>query len=153
MAKGKLTDEVQTFVVTSLAMFDTPMTVADAVKKEFGIEITRQAVECYDPTEKAGAKLAEKWKALFEEARKAFVEDTADIAISHRAVRLRALHRMSEKAEGMNLQFAAALLRQAAEEMGGTYTNRREFTGKDGKDLPTPVSPVTIFQLPDNGRG
>lgn len=27
-----------------------------------------------------------------------------------------------------------------------------EHTGKDGKDLPTPT-PVTIFQLPDNGRG
>lgn len=27
-----------------------------------------------------------------------------------------------------------------------------EHTGKDGKDLPSP-NPVTIFQLPDNGRG
>lgn len=27
-----------------------------------------------------------------------------------------------------------------------------EHTGKDGKDLPAPVTPVTIFQLPDNGR-
>lgn len=27
-----------------------------------------------------------------------------------------------------------------------------EHTGKDGKDLPAPT-PVTIFQLPDNGRG
>ena len=28
-----------------------------------------------------------------------------------------------------------------------------EHTGKDGKDLPAPTAPVTIFQLPDNGRG
>ena len=28
-----------------------------------------------------------------------------------------------------------------------------EHTGKDGKDLPAPAAPVTIFQLPDNGRG
>ncbi len=48
---------------------------------------------------------------------------------------------------------ASSLLKQAAEEVGGSYTNRRELTGKDGKDLPVPVSPVTIFQLPDNGRG
>lgn len=27
-----------------------------------------------------------------------------------------------------------------------------EHTGKDGKDLPAPSIPVTIFQLPDNGR-
>lgn len=145
MAKGKLTDEVQTFVVTSLAMFDTPSTVADAVKKDYGVEITRQAVECYDPTKKAGAKLAEKWKSLFDEARKAFIEDTATIAISHKAVRLRALQRMAEKAEDMrNLPLAAQLLEQAAKEVGGAFTNRREHTGKDG--APLPASPTIIFE-------
>ncbi|PLU18353.1 hypothetical protein BMJ31_20250, partial [Sinorhizobium medicae] len=80
-------------------------------------------------------------------------EDTATIAISHRAVRLRALQRMAEKAEiQSNMVLAASLLKQAAEEVGNAYTNRRELTRKDGKDLPVPVSPVTIFQLPDNDR-
>ena len=95
----------------------------------------------------------EKWKALFEETRKTFLEDTATIAISHRAVRLRALQRMSEKAEMQgNMVLAASLLEQAAKEVGDSFTNRRELTGKDGKDLPAPTAPVTIFQLPDNGR-
>jgi hypothetical protein len=154
MAKGKLSVEVQTFVVQSLACFDSPSTVVAAVKKEYGEEITRQAVEGYDPNKKAGANLAEKWKLLFEETRKAFLEDTSQIAISHRAVRLRALQRMAEKAEAQgNMVLAASLMEQAAKEVGDSYTNRRELTGKDGKDLPVPVSPVTIFQLPDNGRG
>ncbi|WP_342242652.1 DUF2280 domain-containing protein [Ensifer sp. OTU672] len=154
MAKGTLKDEVKTFIVQSLACFDTPSVVVEAVRKEFGATITRQSVEGYDPTKKAGSKLADKWRMLFEETRKTFLEDTASIAISHRAVRLRALQRMADKAETQgNMVLASSLLKQAAEEVGGAYTNRREITGKDGKDLPTPVSPVTIFQLPDNGRG
>ncbi|OOG61971.1 hypothetical protein B0E45_31690 [Sinorhizobium sp. A49] len=153
MAKGTLKDEVKTFIVQSLACFDTPSVVVEAVRKEFGATITRQSVEGYDPTKRAGSNLAEKWRLLFEETRKTFLEDTATIAISHRAVRLRALQRMAEKAENAgNMVLASSLLKQAAEEVGNAYTNRRELTGKDGKDLPVPVSPVTIFQLPDNGR-
>uniref|UniRef100_UPI000A1207FF DUF2280 domain-containing protein n=1 Tax=Ensifer aridi TaxID=1708715 RepID=UPI000A1207FF len=135
MAKGKLKDEVKTFIVQSLACFDTPSIVVDAVRKEFGETITRQSVEGYDPTKKAGSNLAEKWRLLFDETRKTFLEDTATIAISHRAVRLRALQRMAEKAENQgNMVLASSLLKQAAEEVGGAYTNRRELTGKDGKD-------------------
>ena len=153
MAKTKLTREQQTYVVQALACFDTPSVVSAALKKDFGLAFSVQAIEAYDPTKKAGARLSMRWRALFEETRKTFLEDTASIAISHRAVRLRALQRMADKAEGQgNMVLASSLLKQAAEEVGGSYTNRRELTGKDGKDLPVPVSPVTIFQLPDNGR-
>lgn len=151
---AKLNREQQTYAVQALACFDSPSIVAAALRKEFNVSLTPQSVEAYDPTKKAGRNLALRWKALFEETRKTFLEDTASIAISHRAVRLRALQRMADKAEGQgNMVLASSLLKQAAEEVGGNYTNRRELTGKDGKDLPVPVSPVTIFQLPDNGRG
>lgn len=152
-AEPKLTDEARAFVVQSLAMFDPPSVVAAAVKKDFGLTITPQGCEAYNPTKRAGAKLSDKWKALFTETRRAFLEDTAEIGISHRTVRLRALQRMVERAEGQgNVAMAAQLLKQAAEEMGNAYTNRRELTGKDGKDLPA-AGTVTIFSLPDNGRG
>lgn len=154
MAKAKLSNEVKTYIVQALACFDSPSVVAAAVKKDFGLDVSRQLVESHDPNKKAASGLAPKWRVLFEETRKTFLEDTASIAISHRAVRLRALQRMADKAETQgNMVLASSLLKQAAEEVGGAYTNRREITGKDGKDLPTPVSPVTIFQLPDNGRG
>ncbi|MBZ9600738.1 DUF2280 domain-containing protein [Phyllobacterium chamaecytisi] len=153
MAKGKLSVEQQTFVVQSLACFDTPMVVVAALKKDFNVVVSAQAVEVYDPNKRAGRKLSMRWRALFEETRKTFLADTATIAISHRAVRLRALQRMADKAETQgNMVLASSLLKQAAEEVGGSYTNRRELTGKDGKDLPTAVPAVTIFQLPDNGR-
>lgn len=154
MAKAKLSDEVKIYIVQALACFDSPSVVSAAVKKDFGLDVSRQLVESHDPNKKAASGLAPKWRVLFEETRKTFLEDTATIAISHRAVRLRALQRMADKAETQgNMVLASSLLKQAAEEVGGAYTNRREITGKDGKDLPTPVSPVTIFQLPDNGRG
>lgn len=154
MAGPKLSDEVKAFIIQSLACFDGLAVVVAAVKREYGIEISKQLCESHDPTKKAGAKLGERWRVLFEETRKSFLEDTSSIAISHRAVRLRALQRMADKAETQgNMVLASNLLKQAAEEVGGSYTNRRELTGKDGKDLPVPVSPVTIFQLPDNGRG
>jgi hypothetical protein len=152
MAATRLTDEQQGFVVQSLACFDTPAAVAKAIKTEFGLTFSSQAIEAYDPTKAAGRRLAERWRLLFEETRKAFLEDTAQIAISHRAVRLRALQRMAEKAEGQgNLVLAASLMEQAAKEVGDSYTNRRELTGKGGKDLPA-AGAVAIFQLPENGR-
>lgn len=152
MAKGKLTPEQQTYVVQALACFDPPGVIVAALKKDFGVTISLQAVECYDPFKRAGRNLTNRWLAIFKETRKAFLEDTSKIGISHRAVRLRALQRMSEKAETQgNIVLASSLLEQAAKEVGESFTNRRELTGKDGKDLPPPQ--VTFFSLPDNGRG
>ncbi|KQT52260.1 DUF2280 domain-containing protein [Aureimonas sp. Leaf427] len=143
MAKGKLTDEVRTHIVQGLACFDSPSVVAASVKKEFDVTVSPQAVEAYDPTKRAGRNLSEKWRTLFEAARTSFVEDTARIGISHRAVRLRALQRMAEKAEDMrNLALAAQLLEQAAKEMGEAYSNRHrlEHTGKNGGPIEHAVS-------------
>ena len=88
MAKPKLSDEVKTYIVQALACFDSPSVVAAAVKKDFGLDVSRQLVESHDPNKKAASGLASKWRALIEETRKTFLEDTATIAISHRAVRL-----------------------------------------------------------------
>ncbi len=152
--KGKLNPHQQAYVVQCLACFDTLATIKDNLKKLHGVEVSVQAIECYDPNKHAGRNLAERWKTLFEETRKSFLEDTSGIAVSHRAVRLRTLQRMAEKAEGQgNMALVAQLIEQAAKECGNAFTNRRELTGKDGKDLPAPPAAVTIFELPDNGRG
>ena len=150
---AKLPEEAQVYAVQALACFDTPTVVAQAIKKDFDVVVTPQAVETYDPTKRAGQKLSQRWKTLFEATRKEFLEDTSKIAVSHRSVRLRALQRMTEKAEGMgNLALSAQLFEQIAKEMGDAYTNRRELTGKGGAPLPTAPA-VVMYQLPDNGRG
>jgi len=148
----KLTDEARTFVVQSLAMYDPPSIVAAAVKKDFDLIITPQGCEAYDPTKRAGAKLSDKWRALFKETRSTFLEDTSRIGISHRATRLRALQRMADRAEGQgNLALAANLHKQAAEEMGNAYTNRRELSGPGGEPIRSEgrvdVSGLTSEQL------
>lgn len=148
-----MTDEVKSFIVQGLASFDTPTQIAEAVKAEFGLTISPQGAQAYDPTKYTGRKLAAKWRVMFEQARKAFVEDSSSIPIAHRSTRLRALQRMAAKAEAKgNFPLAAQLHKQAAEEMGNAYTNKREITGKDGKDLPTAAPAVAVFALPDNGR-
>lgn len=121
-----LTTDVRAFITQSLACFDTPSQVAEAVKINYGIIVPRQQVEQHDPTKYAGKTLAVKWKELFFEAREKFKQETQDIPIANRAYRLRALGRMADKAESMrNLPLAAQLMEQAAKEMGEMYVNRR----------------------------
>ena len=133
MPQNPLPDEVKTFIIQQLACFDTPSTVAKTVKDEFDVEISRQQAECYDPTKRGGRDLSEANRLLFTETRKTFLEDTASIGVSHRVVRLKTLQRMAHKAEEMkNLPLVAQLLEQAAKEMGGAYTNRRELGGIGG---------------------
>lgn len=145
MTQNTLSDEVKTYIVQQLACFDPPSVVARAVKDEFGLDLTRQGVEIYDPTKRSGKDLSEGYRLLFAETRKAFLEDTASIGIAHRTVRLRNLARMAQRAEDMkNLALAAQLHEQAAKEMGNSFTNRREIAGPGGgplKVITTTMSP------------
>ena len=121
-----LSNEVKAFIVQALACFDTPSQVAAAVREEFGLEVTRQKCEAHDPTKRAGRDLAKRWVTLFEDTRKRFREETAEIPIANRAYRLRALGRMVEKVEGMrNYGLALQILEQAAKEVGDVYVNRQ----------------------------
>jgi hypothetical protein len=158
MAKSEeLPGPVKAFIVQRLARFDMPSQVVKAVKEEFGLEVSRQRVHFYDPTTRAGRALNEELKVLFFETREKAKQDLDAIPSYHKAIRLQRLDAMIMTAiERGNVPLAAQLLEQAAKESGGAYTNKQqhEHTGKDGKDLPaTPAAQVTIFQLPDNGRG
>lgn len=123
--EAKLTDEAKAFAVTALACFDPPSVVAAAIRTEFGITITPQTAEAYDPTKRAGRRLADKWVALFETTRKTFLENTAAIPIANRAVRLRRLDRMSLRAEDKgNIPLAVQIIVEAAKECGDVHINR-----------------------------
>lgn len=128
MAKGKLGEEIKTYIVQALACFDSPSTAAASVKKEFGVEVSRQLVESHDPTKRAGSGLPEKWRVLFAASRKTFIEDTSLIGIAHRSVRLRKLAGQVELNETRgNSAMVATLLEQAAKEMGDAFTNRQKL--------------------------
>ena len=44
-----INDEIKEFIVRGLATFDTPSEVVEAVKANFGVELSRQQVYAYDP--------------------------------------------------------------------------------------------------------
>lgn len=144
-----LKDGVKAFIVRALACFDSPTDVCRQVKEEFGIEVTRQQVSAYDPNRRIAKDLSAKWRAIFEETRKKFLEDVSTIPIASQAFRLRALNRMYDRVQGQgNMALAAQLIEQAAKESGGAFTNRREMTGKDGAPLiPTNPQEMTDEQL------
>jgi len=135
-----LKGEVKAFIVQSLACFDTPSQVVEAVKKEFGLTITRQQVESHDPTKANGKGLAQKWVDMFNVTRDRFQNEISDIPIANKAYRLRALDRMATKTEGMkNFALASQLIEQAAKEVGDAYTNKHKFehSGPNGGAIET----------------
>lgn len=136
-----LKDEVKRFIVQALACFDTPTQVVQAVKETFGVEVSRQQCEQYDPTKHAGRDLGVKWKAVFEDTRKRFREETAEIPIANRAYRLRAMNRFVERAETMkNIGLAMQILEQAAKEVGDVFVNRnRKDEPDDEPAIPTRI--------------
>lgn len=140
---GKISEDVKRFIVQSLACYDTPLQVVEAVKDEFGLQLSRQQCESYDPTKYAGRALSKKWRVVFESTRAKFKEEVSDIPIAQRAYRLRALQRIATKAESMrNMAVAIQVLEQAAKEVGDSYVNRQRTDGREGGDMPQPTKVV-----------
>lgn len=135
-----LTDEIKEFIVKGLAVFDTPSEVADSVKSEFGVEITRQHVYTYDPN--CTQPPALRWRALHAATRAAYLEQVSAIGITHKAYRLQLLDRMVHHA--MKYHYpgrAQALLEQAAKECGGHFEGERRKRASSKKQVPN-VAPT-----------
>lgn len=148
-----LKDIHKRWIVEQLAVFDSPSEVAQAFKEEYGITIARQQVNNYDAS-KTGSRnrMARALVELFDKTREAFLSSTEGIAIANKSYRLLRLDRIARKAAKMkNYRLERETLEQAAREMGGAYTNRRELTGKGGSPIETQGKVVIV--MPDNGRG
>jgi hypothetical protein len=156
-----INQDVKAFIVTRLACFDSIPDVIRATREEFGVAVSRQQVQFYDPTGKAGERLGAKLKLLFKEQREKFLQGTSSIPIANKSVRLRTLQRLVTKAEERgNTALVAALLEQAAKEMGGMFTNRMkiEASGVVGQmNVPPPavgtVPPNEAYRAMMSGAG
>lgn len=136
-----LKDEVKLFIVNALACYDSPTQVSIAVKEEFGLDVSRQQVSCYDPNTYVGRNLSQKWRDIFETTRAKFRSTAEDIPIASKAFRLRGLARLAQKAENMrNLPLVASLFEQAAKEMGDIFVNKGK--AEQNEQAPTPVQIV-----------
>ena len=124
---ARLNDKHRTLLVQSLAAFSTPSEARDELKEVYGVDAGLDQVVFYNPTTANGARLADKWKTMFAEARARFRRDTDDIAVANKAFRLRELNRIVRTTKSPKLKMEA--MEQAAKEMGDVYTNRRVHSG------------------------
>ena len=139
------------FIVRSLAQFNTPQETVVLVKEEFSIDVTRQQCEAYDPTKRVGKDLSDELKKEFDVTRKDFLSTPQNIPIANLSVRLQRLENQYIK-HGKNRVAAQSLLKQAAEDIGGKYTNKQEITGKDGQALQTTVVQASQAQVDEAVR-
>lgn len=134
------------FIVRSLAQFNTPQETVVLVKEEFSIDVSRQQCEAYDPTKRVGKDLSDELKTEFEVTRKDFLDTPQNIPIANLTVRLQRMENQYQK-HGKNRVAALSILKQAAEDVGGKYTNRQEITGKGGEPLQTTTVQATQEQV------
>lgn len=129
-----LKEPVKIFIVQALACRDTPQEVADQVLQEFGVKIDRKQCQLYDPTKAAGKNLSKKFVELFHKTRADFDAGLIDIPITQKYYRLKQYQKHLEK-NARNTVMSLNIMKQAAQDLGGQFTNRQELTGKDGEPL------------------
>lgn len=155
MKNEKLKPHIRVYIVQQLAMFERPTIIQKAIKELFDVDVTVQAVVYYDP--KVNTTLPQKWRDVFEQTRRQFIESSAEIPIANKSFRLReldALYHKQKLAKVPNPVEMRAALDQAAKEAADGYKSRVELTGKDGQKLiPENNGPQVVVYLPDNGRG
>jgi hypothetical protein len=141
----RLTIEQKRFLVRCLASKMTPQAAAESLADHYGVEITRQNAENYDPTKALGHNLSEDLKKLFWEVRMAFWANVDAVPIAHKGARLLELQEdldalaekkasVPPKAGGMLATITKErreILKQAAQEVGGIF--EREKPEGDGQ--------------------
>jgi hypothetical protein len=140
----ELTEDEQLFIVQMLACFKTPSQVVELVKEEFdGLTVSRQKVQYYDPTKGKDKGLAQKHKAIFKSTRKAYLAGIAEVGVANLRYRLDKIQGVVERAEaqnGRNDFLLLQALKQAAEDSGGSYTNKQKQELNIKGELSLPVS-------------
>lgn len=130
---AELTEADKLEIVTMLACFRDPKQIVDHFGEEYKIELGVRQVGAYDPT-RAYYDAGEKWLAIFDAKRKAYLEEVASIPIANQGFRLNVLNDELKKAvrEGKS---TLAILEQAAKEVGGVLTNERNVRVDDSRRL------------------
>jgi hypothetical protein len=137
-----LTDEQKLEIVAALACFREPGAIIAHFQLEHGLDLDHRQVGRYDPSRSYFAA-GDKWRAIFDAKRKAYLEEVASVPIANQGYRLNRLDEMASAAlrEGKRAE-AAMYLKQAAEEVGGAMTNRRDLRiDENRRPRPSDMSP------------
>ncbi len=128
-----LTDDQKLEIVTMLACFRDPGLIVDHFGQEYGIELDHRQVGSYDPG-RMYYEAGPKWREIFDAKRKAYLEDVATVPIANQGFRLNLLNEQAALAfKNKQPALGAALLEQAAREVGGLMTNQRSLTVDDNR--------------------
>ncbi|HHW53388.1 MAG TPA: DUF2280 domain-containing protein [Acinetobacter towneri] len=121
------------FIVRSLAQWNTPTETVELVQQEFGITITRQQCEAYDPTKRTGQNLSKVLAEEFRKTRELFRKNVDEMPLANISVRLRHYENLLNNPQNKrNPMLQLTILKQVAEDVGGKYTNKQEITGAGG---------------------
>jgi len=133
----KLNDAQKAFVVERLASHYQTTGIAREVRQRYGITISAQAIEFYDPTRYSG-ECPKRWADLFHATRNSFNNGKADIPAANRLVRVRWRGDMALAAmEQGQYKRANDILDSIAKECGDAFSNRQkhEHSGPNGEAL------------------
>lgn len=132
-----LSETQKLLVIQRLACFYNVAEIVRELKESHGVDASLSQISFYDPNTVNGSReLSQQWKDIYAETRAKFLSDVTAIPIANQAYRLRRLQQIIDSPMVLkNPKMVADVLKQAAEEMGGAYTNKRELSGPDGQPI------------------
>ena len=117
----RLSEAIKRRIVEHLACYRTHAEVTDLIRDEFGVMISSRHVRAYDPTSFQFAA-SHRWLDYYQTVRKRCAKEVGEIAIAHRAYRMRQLQRILDRAmDRGDYRQSLQTLEQAAMEMGNWY--------------------------------
>ena len=132
---AELTDEQKHEIVELLACYRTTAAIIAHFQEVHGFEMNHKQVGIYDPTRRYFAA-GDKWREIFDERRKAYLESVSTVPIANQGYRLNVLNELLVKALANDKPgLAITLLEQAAKEVGGIMTNQREVRVDDNRRM------------------
>jgi hypothetical protein len=145
---NKLTEQQRIYVVRRLAAFDKPRAIARDLAREFGVTVSHQLVESYHPGREAGRRLAPRWKKLFAEARKDFLESLAQTGAMYMRVRVGWREGIAHDAwDAGQFKAASDVLDAIAKDIGEAFDKRQKPEHSGRRALPAPAT-INLYGRP-----
>jgi hypothetical protein len=146
--RTRLTHEQKVYVVKRLAAYDAPVVIVRGLKEEFGITVRAEVMRHYNPEGAQGRALAQHWKDLFWDTRRAYIDSTADIGADHTPVLIRWRGEMVQETWGAGQhKIANEILDSVAKEAGAGTGNRHE-RGHFGLRATRLTATISIIRKP-----
>lgn len=140
---ARLNSTHKRFILERLARYDRPSEIQASIKETYGVDVTLPQLGHYDPETVQGQELAKKWKKLFYELRKRFLENLDSIPANHEAYRLNELQKLYDHPHVQrNPKMRLEILVEIEKIKGQMYTNRHkmEHIGEGGGPIEVNVN-------------